>query len=346
MKNISTLALFLILLGSFPAFSQKFYALELKPDGPINIPGRSFYIDSVIDGRETVKLGTVYTGLLNNPRQARFSENFSVAVQRFFNTALNQRDNQLPVTLLIHTLSIDEIIKVFSEHSYAALKASFYHNGKLLLTVEHEVKRSGFDVTSQHVSNISELLEKAVLDFHNSGEPGNLTPDKVFGTDPYVIANPALDHPESGKSGEKTASSKTIIVQPEENRNIIAIGYQIGGYTLIGLDYEARFHDYFGFHFGGGFRGYTVGAKIHVGPQKNSPFINLSYKDGGFGLIQAGALEFGGRIPFSSSKKNSLGLHMQFGFAKIITIDGSLERQLFNGEAPNVMFSLGVGLSW
>ena len=62
---------------------------------------------------------------------------------------------------------------------------------------------------------------------------------------------------------------------PERSRNVLAFGYQIGGYTLIGVNYEIRVHDYFGIHFGMGYSGYTAGLKIHTNEKKNSPFFNI-----------------------------------------------------------------------
>lgn len=135
---------------------------------------------------------------------------------------------------------------------------------------------------------------------------------------------------ESGKSG---------------SYDVVAIGYQIGGYTLIGIDYEMRVHDYFGIHVGGGFKGYTIGLKIHTAPWRNSSFVNLSLKDGGFGLLTAVAAEYGGKWVFN--KKNNFGLHSQIGIAKIIGVERNFERSFFGSKgAPPVMLSVGIGFSW
>ncbi|HOH24673.1 MAG: hypothetical protein KBB20_06865 [Bacteroidales bacterium] len=132
---------------------------------------------------------------------------------------------------------------------------------------------------------------------------------------------------------------------PERSRNVLAFGYQIGGYTLIGVNYEIRVHDYFGIHFGMGYSGYTAGLKIHTNEKKNSPFFNISYKDGGFGLLKAFGTEFGGRLVFN--KKSEFGLHFQIGLAKILEIEENFEELLFNNKkAPPYMLSLGIGFSW
>lgn len=134
-------------------------------------------------------------------------------------------------------------------------------------------------------------------------------------------------------------------IEPE-SRNIMAIGYQIGGYSLIGVDYEVRFHDYAGLHFGAGFLGFTGGVKIHTNPHRDSPFFNLSFKDAGLGQMRTAGLEYGSRILFNRSSGKSLGLYTQAGLAYVIYIDSGFERTLYGGEAPEISFVMGIGLSW
>jgi len=130
-----------------------------------------------------------------------------------------------------------------------------------------------------------------------------------------------------------------------ESRNVVAFGYQIGGYSIIGVDYEIRASDYIGIHFGGGFAGGTAGIKFHFSPDKDSSFLNLSVKDGGFGLIEVIAFEYGGRWVFSDS--SGLGLHYQIGAAYILHIDSEMRDKVFDGKDIDVFFpSLGVGLSF
>jgi hypothetical protein len=129
------------------------------------------------------------------------------------------------------------------------------------------------------------------------------------------------------------------------NRNTMVAGYQIGGLTLLGLEYEIRFHDYFGINLGGGIKGFTGGVKIHTNPKKNSPFFLLSYKDAGFGLLNTFGAEYGSKWVFGH--KNDFGLLFQFGLAKILYIDNAFEKVLYKGKsAPPLTLSIGVGLTW
>lgn len=130
-----------------------------------------------------------------------------------------------------------------------------------------------------------------------------------------------------------------------EDRTKVAIGYQIGGYTLVGLDLENRIGDVLGIHFGGGYKGFTAGIKLHVNPIKNSGFFNFSYKDGGLGLIKVVALEYGDTIPFS--QYSDFGLLFQFGLARILSINGKLSDRLFGyNNEPSTILSIGLGLSF
>lgn len=132
----------------------------------------------------------------------------------------------------------------------------------------------------------------------------------------------------------------------KESRDVIAVGYQIGGYNLIGFDIEKRITNLVGLHGGAGFLGYTAGVKLHTGPSKNSLFVNLSYKDAGMGLLSVFASELGGRIPFVYGSENAL--HWQIGIAKIHKYDQDFANKLFKGSdaIPDYMLSLGIGVSW
>ncbi len=116
------------------------------------------------------------------------------------------------------------------------------------------------------------------------------------------------------------------------------LGYQIGGLNLVGIDLVYGYP--VGFHIGAGFAGYTLGLRIYPIPT-NSLNVNLSYKDGGFGLIRVLGAELGGNlVPFGSKG----GLHIQAGLGAIAGIDREFSEQLFGrGESPKAMLLLGVG---
>lgn len=129
------------------------------------------------------------------------------------------------------------------------------------------------------------------------------------------------------------------------NKDIVVVGYQIGGYSLIGIEFEARMSDLIGINFGAGFLGFTGGVKLHTGPYKNSPAININYKDGGMGLVKVIATEFAWRIPFNNQDR--VGFFIQGGLAKVLYMDRGVSIDLFKKrEAPPYMLSFGAGLCW
>jgi len=132
-----------------------------------------------------------------------------------------------------------------------------------------------------------------------------------------------------------------------EDRNITAVGYQIGGFCLLGIDFEFRVHDFLGIHLGAGLQGYTAGIKIHTSPHRDSPFLNLSYKDGGFGLINTFGFEIGSRLVFNKRDNGRFGLHAQIGAGAITNISNEMSSLLYgNEEAPSVILTIGIGFSW
>jgi hypothetical protein len=160
-----------------------------------------------------------------------------------------------------------------------------------------------------------------------------------------------IAHAQNDANAAKENSAKYRYARHQDSlseskgRNVLAVGYQLGGLSLIGVEYEIRFHNYFGINFGAGFRGYTGGMKVHTGPKKNNPFFLVSYKDGGFGLIQTAGVEYGGRwIIF---KKKDAGFIFQGGLAKVMNIDPDFAKYLYKGnKAPDILLSIGIGFSW
>ncbi|MBX7150796.1 hypothetical protein K1X84_04105 [bacterium] len=132
-----------------------------------------------------------------------------------------------------------------------------------------------------------------------------------------------------------------IQTKSERLENNIAIGYQIGGNTLIGIDHEVRLSESFGMHFGGGLAGFGAGIRYHLGPETLSSYYDLNYKDGGFGLFESVAFQFGGTLG-----KNS-GLRYEIGLQKPLFIKKSFKRKLFDDKkAPPVILAVGIGWAW
>jgi len=126
----------------------------------------------------------------------------------------------------------------------------------------------------------------------------------------------------------------------------LTLGYQIGGITAFGAELEWRFHKIIGIHAGMGIAGYGFGTKIHFkSTSRGGGYINLSFKDGGMGLIHTLGPEIGTNKLLG--KKKRVGLVIQGGIHGILSINQEFEEELFDGnEAPGAILMFGIGLNF
>jgi opacity protein-like surface antigen len=142
------------------------------------------------------------------------------------------------------------------------------------------------------------------------------------------------------------AQSDTSVVKTKNRKQVYTLGYQIGGYTYFGTNYEHKFAPRIGWHFGIGFSGYTAGFKLHFNDCKECPMINIAFKDGGFGHIGTVGAEFASRL-FNFNKNGSLAAYAQFGYGYITYLSSQKHSELFgNKNAPEGIFTFGVGLNF
>ena len=353
----------LTLLANF-SFSQKPYIINLSYE-QIELPDRKFYIDSIIDNRiNKSNIGKVKTGLNDKQNVADLQDGLKKSLLLYYFYSMERYKTQIPITIKINAFEISEKTMVGIEYGYADISFDYLYKSTLLFSDNEHLETYAKDVTSSHEKNIRDALKKSLQEFNESnwyevylGNEDYETHEQIQTDtikDTSVEKNKIIAYKESGEPIQQsemgvkvngTSKEGTDETYVKQNRNVIAAGYQIGGYTLVGIDYEIRANDYFGIHFGAGWSGYTIGVKIHTGPSKNSNFFNLSYKDAGFGLLEAIGFEFGGRRVFYKYK--NAGILYQIGLANIRSIDPQFEDLLFKGKgATKVMLSLGIGLSW
>lgn len=130
------------------------------------------------------------------------------------------------------------------------------------------------------------------------------------------------------------------------NKSMYTIGYQIGGHTYLGINYEYRILEQIGIHFGLGYSGYTAGIKLHLNDCIECPQLNISFKDGGFGEIGTFGAEFAARL-FTLKKGGKLATYAQFGYGYITFLSEKKRQELFgNKSAPEGIFTFGIGLNF
>lgn len=343
-KILLSLIVFLSLTGK--TYGQKFHQISLKNE-TLNLGERKFFIKAVIDSRaKKYTIGIVQKGPFNIKRPAQLENGLPNALLYYFQNALPKEKSQIPITIKVMDFRISEKTRLTQEYGFAEITLDFYYNGLKLHSSSQKIEIRGMDVTKYHEENIRKALRASVLEFNKSNWLEKLNNEKgdakMKDQTTNDIANYVLDNNEEEEVISVPKADKS---DEPLDRDVTVVGYQIGGYTLLGIDHEARIHDYLGIHFGAGFLGFTGGLKIHTNPSKNSPYFNISFKDGGFGLISTVGVEIGGRVVLNN--RNDFGLHFQIGVAKILTIDDNFAEELFVGRStPSAILAVGVGFSW
>lgn len=325
------------------AYGQGAYEINLANE-TIDLNNRMFYIESVMDDRiEQANIGSIRHGLMDSYHPVVLKDGVSNSLQRFFSESLPKGNAQIPIHIKVNRLKIGQTKSGTNELGFVDLVLDYYYEKKFVYSNKQHLEVTDYDVMKLHEVNIREALKKSLLEFSKSEWLTKMN-ERVLTTTNLAAIDPAASDSASSRIYFKPSILEEAMVE-EEKRNITTIGYQIGGYSLIGFDYEIRFRNNLGVHFGAGFSGYTYGLMIHTSPKKNSPYFNVSFKDGGFGLLSTAGVEYGGR--WILNKRSGFGLTFQYGIVKILKIDDAFSDLLYGTDgAPEFMMSMGVGLSW
>ncbi len=329
-----------LLLGIIFSSAISFSQTKIKlPDNSFQLENRKFYVTEVIDIRSNKKfIGEIWKGAFKKTDKITVEGGINHYLQNWFLSNFPKTsDSQSAVKVFIKDITISqsfsysrEVGKVYSEFEFIN---TLNDKQKIYSIITEETD----DAFSSHPQRMISAFRDCAVKYNNTIPDSSS--EKISESEDVteIIFNNNTDIKEYNQKLEK--------VRLSENRNIIAVGYQIGGYTLLGIDYEVRVHDYLGIHFGAGFLGYTAGIKIHTNKKKNSMFFNASWKDSGLGMLNGFALEGGGRWIWS--KKRDFGLYYQAGILAINHIDDDFADILFGSvNVPNAMLSMGIGLSW
>lgn len=302
------------------AFTAQLQAQDTKyievDDFNTRIDVLTFTVDSVFDQRTEKQ--NVWTlpkgGIREQSVNISFSDDPTKAIRSAVNGMIPGTNEFEGISLIIEELFINE--RTFSNYvvPYILIKVSFVDNGVTIATEEVSVSKTKGTVNYSFESLVEEGIKKLLIQFVDNFE----YPNK------YAISEPS-DH----------------VVIKNLNRNVLSLGYQIGGWTLIGAEYEIRVADHFGLNFGLGFKGYGAGLSFFFSDKRESAFLNLSYNDGGFGLINSLNAEIGFRIP--TKHQGNFGFHLQMGVARTLNIDGALAYRL-GLSGTGTIFSFGAGV--
>ena len=322
--------LLLVVLGSQLLHSQKTRNLYFSSE-EVQLKNRNFYISDVVDLR-TDNISDDNANFLGTEISILFENGLENAFYNYYENAIPKEKAQTGVVLKITQLHFSEKNKVEYRKAFVTVAIDYYYEDKLLFRNKQEVISLGKSMSTSHSKNLEAALNESLIAFSNSNWK-----EKVLDSEDLISKT-------FTPTTVQSTSSLTRMAK-EENRDVLAIGYQIGGFTLIGFDYEYRYSDYAGIHIGAGVQGATAGIKIHTTPSKNSPFLNFNFKDGGFGLLSTFGVDVGFRAVLN--KRNDMALHVQLIFAHINKIDEETKKELFGyGETPKGIISFGAGFSW
>jgi len=337
-KILYALVIFMLIFKGVNA--QEPMIIELKPASS-ELSDRNFYIDEVIDARELKdNIGRINPGDTLRGYELKLSKGTETALLIFFLKSYPKESAQAPIKIRVNELTLKKAgteISVKFKADYLYQDVTIYSDKKLIQTSY----ANGDKVFRE---SIEAALMASLIEFNNSGW------EQIAGFDASENSydsslEAGLNYTDDYQINEAEATG----INENKNfddRNVVAVGYQIGGLTLIGVDYTLRMTDVFGVHLGAGLTGYTAGIKLHFKPTKKSSFINVSFKDAGFGMMQTVGAEFGFRWVFR--EEGTFGLHGQIGLAGITLLDEEFKNQLYGTEteAPPATLSVGLGFSW
>jgi len=313
-------------------FGQNKYAISLENEKIIDFDNREFFIKEVID--KSRKEVFTYSKLGNNRRISMlvYDTDLQSEVKFLFLKSFPEKKNQIGLTLIIDALSSTEDYGEKGEDIKITFQAKLVFENEVLFTNKYEKVFSDTKSYQEYPAFIAQTIQGFIYDFAMIAEPAK---------------SPQVKEPkkEEKENSEESKEELEILLEDNTSRDVVAIGYQIGGFNLIGIDYEFRATDVIGIHAGVGFKGYTAGVKFHFKPTKDGGFINVNYKDGGFGEIDGWAVEYGSRRGFGGNV-GGFGLHYQVGLVLITNLSPEFRKAFGNVNPPFPSISIGIGFSW
>ncbi len=313
-------------------YGQTEYAISLENERIIDFKKREFFVESVIDKSDN----SVFTySKLESNRQIRvlvYDTDLQSEIKFLLLKSLPEKKNQIGLTLVIDALKSTEDYGEKGEELKITFQAKLVFEDEVLYTNRYEKVFSNAESYGEYPAFIAQTIQGFIYDFA-------MIPNQSNPTKSVQINESSM------KEKTSSANEQENLLEENESRDVVAVGYQIGGFALIGVNYEFRATDVFGIHAGVGYRGFTAGVKIHWKPTKDGGFINISFKDGGFGDIVGWAVEYGSRKGFGQNQ-GAFGFHYQIGLALITELSPDFRKAFGGVNPPFPSISLGLGFSW
>jgi len=343
MKQITLSVLILLLVIS--SFAQTISPLNLTPD-KIILKEQNFYILKVVDNRPDKKsAGYIVNGINKLQYPLNFNVKLEDAVFTYLNSSMDNNKDYTPIVMVLNKFEVIEEKIKGEKYGFFNIAIDFYYLDLKLGTQSEKMTIVGGNISKYREMQMKQGLKECLTKFAKSDWVDTLNHFKSNPVLNYKKDDSGITYPNEEPVTERINTINSSEKNYQGTRNAFASGYQIGGLNFVGFDYELRLSNLVGIHAGVGFKGYTFGAKIHTNSKKNSPYLNVSYKDGGFGLLKIGALEYGMKWIFY--KSTDQGMVFQLGLGKVLYIDDRLAYQLYKNKAtPQITLTFGVGFCW
>ncbi len=140
------------------------YEVELSGQA-LAVPGRTFYIKQVLDGRRVrAGIGTVRRGMGNVPQRADLKPTVTQALQTLLTQQLPPQPTDHPVLALVRNLHVQEDITLTSEQATDEVALDFYlldeqGNAHFALATSETVQSKGLETTNRHPRQLAQALQ-------------------------------------------------------------------------------------------------------------------------------------------------------------------------------------------
>lgn len=137
------------------------------PKREINLPGRDFYIDSVIDNRITRhELGEARVGITDRRVPVYFAQPFDVAIKDFFDINVTKSHGQMPLIAVVNSLHVYEEITGMSSRGVVRVDVSFCRWKSDTLRIVARASKylydDKMDATNSHGKRVAEAFAHCV----------------------------------------------------------------------------------------------------------------------------------------------------------------------------------------
>jgi hypothetical protein len=144
------------------------YVIDLSAQ-TLTVPGRTFYVRQVLDGRTTRGgIGTVRRGMANVPQRADLRPTVAGALQSLFDQQLPARPADQPVLAVVRALHVQEDITVTTEQATDVAALDYYlldaqGQAHLALATRDTVRSRGLETTARHPRQLVQALQAGLV---------------------------------------------------------------------------------------------------------------------------------------------------------------------------------------